>query len=179
MSFDEFIVWAEGRPGRYELESGEVVTVAPERVRHATVKYAAQSALSSAIKAAGCPCHMLPDGMTVRVAQDAAYEPDALVYCGQELPGDAVEVPAPVLVVEVLSPATAYRDVSGKLAGYFRLESIEHYLIIDPDRRLLVYHARVEGGCMATSIISEGSVTLEPPGLSFDVAYLFPASSPE
>ncbi len=179
MSVDEFVVWAEGRPGRYELESGEVVAMSRERVRHATVRYAVQSALSSAIKAAGCPCHMLPDGMTVRIAQDAAYEPDALVYCGRELPGDAIEVPAPVIVVEVLSPSTAHRDVSGKLAGYFRLASVEHYLIVDPDRRLVVHHARGEGDFIATRIISEALVTLTPPGLSLDVTSLFPVPSPE
>ena len=64
--------------------------------------------------------HALPDGMTVRIDDVTAYEPDALVYCGTKLPPSAVEVPNPVIVVEVLSPSTRHIDLSAKLADYFR-----------------------------------------------------------
>ena len=87
MNVDEFLVWAEGQPGRYELVDGEVIAIAPERVRHAQVKFAAQTALVRAIENAGLPCWMLPDGMTVRIDASTAYEPDALVYCGPPLRG--------------------------------------------------------------------------------------------
>ena len=83
---------------------------------------------------------MLPDGMTVRMDQDTAHEPDALVYCGQALPASAVEVPNPVIVVEVLSPSTRHVDASAKLAT-IRISSVQHYLIVDPDKRLAVHHA--------------------------------------
>jgi Uma2 family endonuclease len=42
--------------------------------------------------------------MTVRIDKETAHEPDALVYCGAKLSSNAVEVPSPVIVVEVLSP---------------------------------------------------------------------------
>src|SRR5690348_6036188 len=79
-----------------------------------------QTALLAGIRARRLPCHMLPDGMTVRIDETTAYEPDALVYCGARLGSSAVEVPAPVIVVEVLSPSTRRIDASAKLAGYFR-----------------------------------------------------------
>jgi hypothetical protein len=34
MSVDEFLAWAEGRPGRHELFGGEVVAQAVERAAH-------------------------------------------------------------------------------------------------------------------------------------------------
>ena len=173
MNVDQFLSWAEQQPGRFELENGEVVAMSPERSRHAEAKFLVQSALAAAIHRANVPCRMLPDGMTVRISAHRAYEPDALVYCGPKLPGDAVEVPAPVIVVEVLSPGTATRDISVKLAGYFEVESIEHYLIIDPEHRLVTHHAR-GGDVVVTRTLSTGSVRLDPPGLEFELAGVFP-----
>ena len=31
MTVDEFLVWAEGRDGRWELQDGEVLAMSPER----------------------------------------------------------------------------------------------------------------------------------------------------
>jgi Uma2 family endonuclease len=119
MTVDEYLAWADGRPGRYELYAGIVYAMTPERAGHAKVKYAVQTALLAGIRRARLSCHMLPDGMTVRIDQDTAHEPDALVYCGEELPASAIEVPNPVIVVEVVSPSTRHVDASSKLAGYF------------------------------------------------------------
>jgi Uma2 family endonuclease len=58
---------------------------------------------------------------------------DALVYCGPELPPDALLLENPIIVVEVASPSTGRNDATRKLAGYFSLASILHYLIIYPN----------------------------------------------
>jgi Uma2 family endonuclease len=172
MTVDEFLLWAERQPKRYELVDGEVFVMAPERARHARVKFAVQSALAGAIRHAKVPCEVLPDGMTVRIEARTAFEPDALVYCGERLSGDAIEVPHPLIVVEVLSPSTGSQDTGTKLAGYFRVPSVEHYLIVDPVRRVLIHHRRA-GEVIETRIASEGSLRLDPPGLDLSVADLF------
>ena len=173
MTVDEYLAWAEGKPGRFELFAGVVYAMTPERAEHARVKFAVQTALQMGIRRAGLPCHMLPDGMTVRVDRDTAHEPDALVYCGQEVPGASVEVPNPVILVEVLSPSTRHVDASAKLAGYFRISSVRHYLIVDPDQRLVIHHARGEGEALATRFIREGSFRLDPPGIELTVEELY------
>ncbi len=40
--------------------------------------------------------------------------------------------PNPVVVVEVLSPSTRGIDTTVKLAGYFLVPSLKHYLIVEP-----------------------------------------------
>ena len=137
MTVDEFLVWAEGRDGRWELQDGELVGMAPERLVHTETKYEIVAALKSAIRRANAPCHAVPDGATVRIAARTAFEPDALVYCGPRLPPDSIEIPEPLIVVEVLSGGTAARDHGVKLAGYFSLPSVAHYLILDPDSRMV------------------------------------------
>jgi Uma2 family endonuclease len=173
MTVDEYLAWAQGRPGRFELYAGVVYAMAPERAGHATVKFAVQTALRTAIRRSGVPCHMLPEGMTVRIDADTVHEPDALVYCGQKLPDTAVEVPNPMIVVEVLSPSTRHIDSSAKLAGYFRIRDVQHYLIVDPDKRPVIHHARGEADTVTTRNVHGGRIVLDPPGIDIAVEELF------
>ena len=172
MTVDEFLAWSATATGRWELVEGRPVAMAPERARHAATKFAVQAGLAGAIRSAGVPCRMLPDGMTVRIDARTAYEPDALVYCGAPIDPDAVEVPEPVIVVEVLSPGTGAHDTGAKLAGYFRVASVGHYLIVDPLRRIVVHHRRA-GDVIETRIVSEGGLGLDPPGITVSVGEMF------
>ncbi len=153
MTVDEYLTWAEGQEGRFELYAGTVYAM---RARHGEIKFTVQAALLAGIRRAGLPCHMLPDGMAFRIDNSTAYEPDALVYCGLKLPADALEVPNPIIVVEVLSPSTRRIDASLNLAGYFRALSVAHYLIVNPDQPLIIHHARGINDAILTHIVREG-----------------------
>jgi Uma2 family endonuclease len=114
MTVDEYLAWAQTRPGRYELVDGAVYEMSPETVGHAKTKAGLYVALTTAVQRQRVPCHVLPDGLTVRIDETTAYEPDAIVFCGQEIDVTSVEVPNPVIVAEVLSPATRYIDLSSR-----------------------------------------------------------------
>lgn len=173
MNVDEFIVWAQGRPGRYELFRGEVFAMSPEVIGHIKIKGAVYAALRMAIRQGGLACHALADGATIRIDEATAYEPDALVYCGQELPLTDLEVPNPSIIVEVLSPSTRHIDAGLKLAGYFRLPSVAHYFIVDPTRPSIIHHARGTGDTILTHVVTEGRIALDPPGLELDLAEIY------
>jgi Uma2 family endonuclease len=173
MSVDEFLAWAEGQEGRWELYNGVPYLMAPERAKHGKVKFAVQTALVQGIRRAGLDCHMLPDGATVRVSDRTAHEPDALVYCGPEVPGDALEVQNPIIVVEVSSPSTRKIDAGIKLAGYFGVPSVQHYLIVNPDGPPLIHHQRQADDAILTRLVGEGSVHLDPPGVVVAVTDVF------
>jgi Uma2 family endonuclease len=173
MTVDEFLSWAKNEPGRYELFRGEVEAMSPEGVGHAERKGAVYAALLTAIRARGLSCHALPDGATVRIDDMTAYEPDALVYCGEKLAPEVIEVPKPIIIVEVLSPSTRRVDVSLKLVGYFRLPSVSHYLIVDPALPSILHHARQTNGDILTRIVTSGSITLDPPGIEIALADIY------
>ena len=111
--------------------------------------------------------------MTVRVSDFLAYEPDALVYCGRKIDDDSVIVPNPVIVVEVLSPGTKNMNFGGKLEGYFKIDSVEHYLIANVTSHSVLHHKRGAAGLIETRIVSEGALTLERPGLALGIVELF------
>lgn len=172
ITVDEYLAWAEGHPGRYELYDGTVHAMSPEGAGHAQVKFAVQTALAAGIRARGLPCHMLPDGMTVRIDKATAFEPDALVYCGPKVAPTSLEIPNPVVVVEVLSPSTRRIDTSAKVTGYFRL-SVAHYLIVDPTQPLILHHARAADNTILTRIVRDGTIALDPPGQELALADVY------
>jgi len=173
MSADDFLLWAEAQEGRWELQDGALVAMAPERVAHVETKFRAAVALERAVERAAVPCRVLPVGAGVRIAARTVFEPDALVYCGPRRPPAALEIPNPVIVVEVLSASTAARDHGVKLDGYFSLPSLVHYLILDPDRRVVIHHKRGQGDVIETRVLADGVLRLDPPGLETPVAEIF------
>src|SRR5213596_3594645 len=107
MKVPEFLAWAEAQPrGRYELVDGEIVAMAPERVRHNLVKLAVARALQDAVRAAGLPRTVFTDGVAIVINDETTREPDASVQCGVEPNLDAVIIEAPLIVAEVSSPSS-------------------------------------------------------------------------
>jgi Uma2 family endonuclease len=170
MTADEFLAWAQGwtEGERYELDEGEPVRMASERARHALAKGEAYVRLRDAVRDAGVQAQVFPDGMAVIISERTVFEPDALVRLGPPVDGDTVRITDPLIVVEVLSPSTGSLDTTAKLAGYFRVPSIRHYLILNAAERVLIHHARDASGTITTRILGDGPLRLDPPGIVLD-----------
>jgi Uma2 family endonuclease len=169
----EFRRWTAGQKRRYERLAGEPVAMAPERIEHARIKSRVWAALDRAIRENNLPCEALPDGITIEVDTDTDYEPDAIVNCGPPAPGDAIAAANPVVVVEVLSPSTEHIDLADKLADYFRVASIQHYLIVRALRREVIHHRR-SAAEIISRVINIGDIVLDPPGITIDLADIYP-----
>ena len=142
---DEFLRWsAVQEHGRYELERGRIVVMQAENTRHAKTKVRIYNALVASIAKSRVAYYALPDGPKVTVSDRRAYEPDALIAPLPEVADDALEVPNPVVVFEVLSPtpASVRRDLTDKVVGYALVPSIEHYIVIDPADRVVLHFRR-------------------------------------
>jgi Uma2 family endonuclease len=169
---EEFRRWAESQSRRYERIAGEPIAMSPERVVHIRLKARVWQALDRAIRDVGVDCEALADGVTIEIDADTDYEPDAVVNCGPPMDPDATVATNPIIVVEVLSPATQSIDSSDKLADYFRVPSIQHYLIVRAKRREIIHHRR-SGSDIVSRAINIGAIRLDPPGVSFDVSEVY------
>jgi len=169
---EEFQRWTDGRAGRYERVAGEPVAMSPERAQHVRIKNRVWAALDRAVREAGLDCEALGDGITIEVDADTDYEPDAVVNCGPRLPPDATAANNPVIVVEVLSPSTQSVDSSEKLADYFRVPSIRHYLIVRARRQEIIHHWR-SGQEIVSRAVNVGVIRLDPPGVELNVAEVY------
>ena len=166
----DFRAWTQAQPrGRFERTGGAVIAMAPERLVHTRLKANVWLALHQSIQAKRLPREALMDGVTVEIGDDTDYEPDAVVACGERAPNAALAVPNPVIVVEVLSPSTGYRDLGSKLADYFKLPSLQHYLVVFSDQARILHHSRWLDGRLLTRIATTGLIELDPPGLAVTV----------
>jgi Uma2 family endonuclease len=190
MTVEEFVLWSERQPsGKYELEDGYVVvkrlpwngtdettvdgtSMQSERLAHTRAKFAVASALRDAISKSGVPCEAFPEGLTVKITDQRGREPDALVNCGNTS-GTELIAPNPIIVVEVLSPSTAAKDMGVKVTDYFSVPSIQHYLIVDLDRRVVIHHRRHTASDLLTSFHRTGPIALEQPGIVVEAEQMF------
>jgi len=173
MTVPEFLAWAETQDkGRYELVRGEIVAMTPERTDHARAKQRAFIALDAAIRKAGVACEAFVDSLAVVIDDTTGYEPDALVNCGEANAAESMVASNPVIVVEVLSPSTGNIDKTVKLADYFRVPGLAHYLIVDLARRRALHYRRQPDGTVTVGIVTDGEIGFDPPGISVAVADL-------
>lgn len=176
LTAETFLTWTEEQQpeGRYELAHGKVVAMAPERANHVRAKLSAMNVLEAVLVKNRLPCEAMIDGIGVRIGEDTIYIPDVLVRCGSPIPGDTRMIDDPVILVEVLSPSTRMLDSGLKLGDYFRLPSLRHYLVVNPDARSVTHHARPgPEGDITTRILQDGTLALDPPGITVSVEAFF------
>ena len=79
-------------------------------------------------------------------AADAFFYPDVMVCCSAADAADLLVKRDPVLLVEVLSPATAAYDRGDKFVAYRKLPGLREYLLVDTDsRRCDLFRRRDDG----------------------------------
>ena len=140
MTADEFLRWAEGKEGRWELHDGAPVMMSPERMAHIRTKARAVAALEGAVRNANLLCEVFADGLSVQVDSGAIFEPDASVVCGPRRSDDTIVITDPTIVVEVLSPGDTIGAVEEKLRQYFENGSRLAWVVNPMTKTALVYH---------------------------------------
>ena len=132
LTAEEFLEQLE--PGQFaDLIDGEIRMHSPVSIRHATVLNFVDGLLRLYVDRHRLG-HLFREVVAVRLSSRNAFQPDLAFYrAGREgqLRPNHVEG-APDLVVEVLSPRTAERDVGVKFAEYEQ-HGVGEYWVLDPD----------------------------------------------
>lgn len=130
---DAYLAWEAGQPLKHEYWDGEVFAMAGASDSHVTIAGNVYMALRNHLR--GSPCSVFISDMKLRVEEDNAFfYPDIFVTCAESDRGQSHSKSAPVLVVEVLSPATSAYDRGAKFAAYRKLPTLREYALIDPER---------------------------------------------
>lgn len=78
------------------------------------------------------PCEVFGQDIKVYVAESKFFYPDVMVVC-EDKDGDAYISDKPILIVEVLSDSTSYKDRTVKRLAYQSLPSLQEYVLIAQD----------------------------------------------
>ena len=185
MTVEEFLDWADARRAqrsaaiqsdepKWELFDGVPHMQANELWLHGRVKYRVMRTIEDALLKSGLPFVAGLDSIGVRIDTHASFQPDIVVF-----PADSIDdldrfAPAPLIVVEVLSPSTRDEDLTTKVTGYGRVMSIQHYLVVDPGpQSVLHFHRCAAGLVRPPAPVAAATLRLDPPGIEIELARLF------
>jgi Uma2 family endonuclease len=164
----EFKAWHARQPQRWEFIDGWPRLMAPASMTHSIIKNNAGFALRQAL--ADRACTALVDGPQI-VTDEISAIPDVVVTC---VPIDLTTpvVAEPVIIVEVMSPASEADDTGRKWLSYQKVPSLKHYLVLAQDRCLVQIHSRA-GDLWRERFVSAGTIEFDDPPLRLDVAALY------
>lgn len=153
MTAQEFLAWDATQTVRHEFIAGRLHVLHgddepyPAGACEAHVTVALNVAMALRQHLAGTPCRTFITDMKLHVeAANAFFYPDVMVTCSAADATDQLVKRDPVLLVEVLSPATAAYDRGDKFAAYRQLLDLREYLLVDTaSRRCDLYRKGADG----------------------------------
>ena len=127
-TYDDYVQWK----GRWELIHGIPYAMTPAPgIEHQTISNNIGWLLREALSDCGECLALLP--VDWKIEEDTVVQPDNLVVCGEAKGAYLSE--APVLIFEILSKSTAYKDKNTKFKLYEK-NGVRHYVIVDPETRI-------------------------------------------
>jgi len=160
LSEADYLAECEGWELRHEWVNGEAYAMSGGTPRHAAVATNLILGLGDATR--GKPCRPTSADQRIYVESTGAYVyPDVTLVCGpfRFADQDPLSLINPSVVVEVLSPSTANYDHGAKFDHYRRIPTLRHYVLVDPEQRHVVHHARTEEGWLRRDL-EEGDLVL-------------------
>jgi Uma2 family endonuclease len=170
MTVAEFLTWNDGTDTRYELIDGRPVAMAPVAPSHSVLVANLTHALKSKLQR---PCYVGSEAGVERPDHDDTfYEADVVVSCTPVAPGMAV-IPAPIVVIEVLSPSTAEHDRGRKAYDYRRIPSVQEIALIGSEQRHAEIWRRRGAKWEVEDLIGDATLELETVGVQIPFAAIY------
>lgn len=136
VSQDEYLQHYANDPNRrWELIDGQVFAQAGASRHHVAIARNLIAHFANHLK--GKPCQPYMSDLKVKAEQNYFY-PDVVVDCGE----DDYTADKPVLIIEVMSKSTAFKDRTKKLWEYAQIESLQEYATLEQDRKMLTLYRR-------------------------------------
>ena len=157
-TYEDYQQLPEGAP--YELIRGRLAMSPAPTPRHQLVQANLFFELSRVVRDQD-EGHVLSAPLDVRLSDTTVLQPD-LVFIETDrtdLIGDQAIEGAPDLVVEILSPASAHRDLTEKKRLY-ETHGVREYWVVDPDSETVEIFENSENGFLqAARAVEDGTVS--------------------
>ena len=141
----EYLEWEAQQPLRFEYMEGHVVAMAGGTIAHNQIAVNLVSLLRPHLRRQNCK--VLSGDAKVAISEAGPfYYPDVSVTCDPRDRHARAYIQFPCLIIEALSDSTEARDRGLKFRHYRRIETLQEYVLIDPDRVLVEGYRRNERG---------------------------------
>jgi len=122
---------------KYEMLDGKIYFMAHDSSNHAKIKGNIFAIFKNYLR--GKKCQAFVDGVDVKFNKKDITEPDVMIVCNKDIIKKNWIEGAPDLIVEVLSPSTAERDLGYKKDLYEKYGVKEYWIVSQTDRSIQVY----------------------------------------
>jgi len=136
MSPSEYLDWERMQEERHEYISGEVYTVTENMsgasFKHTIINSHVLIAIGAFLK--DKPCNAFVNDLRIEVKSAESYfYPDITIVCQEFEASDKYldMITNPSVVIEILSPSTARKDMGKKKFFYMQIPSLQEYIMID------------------------------------------------
>jgi Uma2 family endonuclease len=167
-TLDEFLVWEEQQPDRYEFLDGVVRMMTGGTEDHDRLSVNLIRLLANALRGGPCSVHA-SNLKVVSRAGNASMYPELFVRCGPR-EGRRTRIEDAVVAVEVLSPSTAKNDLTRKRRAYTALPTMRVIVYASQDEpRLDLVRRRPDDG-FADEVVEGLGAALELPEIGVRLA---------
>jgi Uma2 family endonuclease len=170
MTLAEFLAWEERQQLRHEFDGLRAVAMTGGTRAHAAIQ--ANLAIAIGGRLRGALCQFFGSDLKIRTGDDHIRYPDGFVAC---TPGERTStvVSDPVVVFEVLSPATAAVDRIVKAREYQATASVRRYVMLEQDRIGATVYARVDDRWTHEILVADSTLALPEIGVALPLAELY------
>lgn len=170
-TFEEFLAFEDAAEGRHEFAAGVIYAMTGGTVRHGGLLGNLYFLVRGALRGRRCATYV--SDVMVRTPADEAFYPDVVVTCSEQ-EGDPRLLRHPTLIAEVLSESTGAYDRGLKFEKYRTLESLQEYVLVEPDRAAVDVYRRGPGATWTLHPFRVGDeVSLASLEVSFPIDELY------
>ena len=165
-TYEDYLTWE----GSWELIDGTPYAMAPAPYpKHQRIVFKISKELDANLSCRDKNCEVYVAPIDWKVNDDTVVQPDVALFC--EETEKQYFSKTPPIVVEVLSKATALKDVTSKFDLYER-EGVMYYVIIEPESEISDIFKCVEGKyVLQTKATKEHQYTFELEGCETKVDF--------
>lgn len=172
-TYEDYRLLPEGAP--YQLIGGRLIMTPSPSTYHQIISMRLEVKIANLVMEKDLGI-VLNAPIDVYFVETETYQPD-IIFISKDrshiIEQDRIKG-APDLVIEILSPGTAYYDLRKKFKTYER-HGVKEYWIVDPeDKSIMVYEGREGKFSLIREVKGEGKISSEVlKGLEIELANIF------
>ena len=161
---------------KHEYRDGKLVPVTGLSFAHTLIQFNLIANLKPQLPRTGC--RGFGGAMRVKSGSKPIYSyPDLAIVCGEPALGTdrADTLLNPILLIEILSPATEQYDRGEKFAHYRQIPTLEEYVLVAQDTPLIEHYVRQEDDTWRWSAVAglDETITLPTIGCTLLLADVY------
>jgi Uma2 family endonuclease len=168
MTVEEYIAFEEKSETRHEFINGQLYEMPGTTDSHNDLCFNITAIMKQLIRATPFRAYM--ESVKVRIKNDKDYTyPDIFVTDERDANSPLIKR-YPSVIIEVLSDGTRVYDKTDKFIRYQKIDSLRHYLTVEPEKTLVECYTKQADGTWEVETFTDISETISLPSLNVTLA---------